>query len=326
MTTAFDSPHHRVGLVLAALGAIAFSFKAILVKLAYRYGVDAITLVMLRMVFSLPLFVILALWAGRGRARLSLAQWRRMALLGLTGYFLASTLDFVGLQYISASLERLIIYLTPTLVLLLGWRLLKRRITRPQWQAMAISYLGIVMVFGHEFLLGMTVMGSGAAHSAKLTSPASATLLGSSLVFASAMAYAIYLVYSGEFVKEVGAMRLAGWATSVACVLCMIQFACLRPLSALHVPAPVLWLSVINALGCTVLPVLAVMMAVERIGAGLVSQIGMLGPVSTIAMGALILNEPFAGWTVAGTVLVMSGVYWVTRSPAQASAARHNRR
>ena len=287
--------------MLAAAGSIAFSGKAIIVKLAYRHGVDAVTLIMYRMLFALPLFLALAWWAtyrqaGGRKPPLSRDDWLGIVGLGFTGYYLASFLDFWGLQYITASLERLILYLNPTLVLVLGWVLYKRRITRLQALAMAVSYGGVLVVFGHE---------------AGLQGPDA--LLGAALVFGSAISYAIYLVYSGELVQRLGSLRLVGLATSVACVLCLVQFVLLRPMSAALVAPEVIWLSVLNATLCTFAPVLMVMMAIERIGSGLAAQTGMVGPMSTIVMGVVILGEPFNGWIVVGTVLVLSGVFLVTR-------------
>ena len=284
-------------MLLATFGAIAFSGKAIIVKLAYRYGVDAITLIMYRMLFALPIFAAMAWWASRGKAALTRKDWLGVLWLGFTDYYLASFLDFAGLAYISASLERLILYLNPTLVLLLGLVLYGRRITRPQVFGMAISYGGVVLVFGHE----ITLLGRDAAW-------------GALLVFLSAISYALYLVYSGEMVKRLGALRLVGLATSVACLLCILQFVLLRPLSAAAVAPEVIWLSVLNATLCTAVPVLMVMMAIERIGAGLAAQTGMVGPMSTILMGVLILGEPFTAWVAAGTVLVIAGIFVFSRS------------
>jgi len=279
------------------LGAIAFSGKAIIVKLAYRYQVDAVTLIMLRMLFALPLFVLLAWWAGRGKAALRVRDWGAVALLGFSGYYLASFLDFVGLQYVSASLERLILYLSPTMVLLLGWLLFKRRVARRQLIALAVSYLGVLLVFGQELKIE-------GAH----------VWLGSALVFASTLSYALYLVYSGEVVQRLGALRLTGLATSVACVLCIVQFLLLRPVdTVLQVATPVLWLSLLNATACTFAPVLMVMMAIERVGAAVASQAGMIGPLSTIVMSVLILDEPFTAWVAVGTLLVLGGVWLLTR-------------
>ena len=294
------------GLLLASAGSIAFSGKAIIVKLAYRHGVDAVTLIMYRMLFALPLFLALAWWFSRGKPPLSRRDWLGIAGLGLTGYYLASFLDFWGLQYISASLERLILYLNPTLVLVLGWLLYGRRISRLQAVAMAVSYAGVLLVFGHE---------------ADFAGPDAA--LGALLVFGSAVSYAIYLVYSGELVKRLGSMRLVGLATSVACGLCLLQFVLLRPIEAATTVAPeVIWLSLLNATLCTFAPVIMVMMAIERLGAGLAAQTGMIGPMSTIAMGVIILGEPFNGWIVAGTVLVVAGVFLVTRFGTSVAAGK----
>ena len=286
------------GLLLAAAGSIAFSGKAIIVKLAYLHGVDAITLVMLRMLFALPFFIAMAWWAGRHQAPLTRNDWLGVLGLGFLGYYLSSYLDFLGLQYISASFERLILYLNPTLVLVLGWVLYKRKITYRQGMAMAVSYSGVLLVFGHE----VSLVGDNIA-------------LGAILVFGSAITYAIYLTYSGELVQRLGSLRLAGLATTVACFFCILQFVLLKPVAALNVAPEVIWLSMLNATVCTVLPVLLIMMAIERIGPGLTSQIGMIGPLSTLTMGAFFLNETFNLWILMGTVLVLGGVFWVTKAP-----------
>jgi drug/metabolite transporter (DMT)-like permease len=285
------------GLLLAAAGSIAFSGKAIIVKLAYRYGVDAVTLIMYRMLFALPIFAAMAWWASRGKAPLTGRDWLGVLGLGVTGYYLASFLDFAGLQYISASFERLILYLNPTLVLLLGWMLYGKRFTRMQAVGTAISYAGVLLVFGQE-------IGTVGTHAA----------WGATLVFASAVSYAVYLVYSGQMVQRLGSLRLVGLATSVACLCCIVQFMLLRPIDvALAVAPQVVWLSVLNATLCTAVPVLLVMMAIERIGAALAAQTGMIGPLSTIAMGALLLGEPFTAWLAAGTALVIAGIFVFTR-------------
>ena len=285
------------GLLLSAFGAIAFSGKAIIVKLAYRHDVDAVTLIMLRMVFALPLFVALALWAGRGKPALTRRDWIAVVGLGFSGYYLASFLDFMGLAYVSASFERLILYLNPTIVLLLGWLLFKRRVTGKQLIALAVSYSGVALVFGQE----LHIQGAN-------------VLLGAALVFGSAISYAIYLAFSGEEVRRLGALRLTGLATTVACLLCIGQFIVLRPLNSVLVIAPeVLWLSVLNATACTFAPVLMVMMAIERVGATLAAQMGMIGPMSTILMGVVLLGEPFTPWVAAGTFLVMGGVWLLTK-------------
>ena len=289
------------GLLLATLGAIAFSGKAIIVKLAYRYGVDAVTLIMYRMLFALPIFAMMAWWATYRRAggrapALTRKDWLGVLGLGFCGYYLSSFLDFAGLQYVTASLERLILYLNPTFVLMLGWLFYRKRVVLLQVAAMVISYAGVLVVFSHE----VTLQGQD-------------VLLGALLVLASAVSYAVYLVYSGELVRRLGASRLVGLATMVACLCCILQFLVVRPLSAALVAPQVIWLSILNATLCTAVPVLMVMMAVERIGAALAAQAGMVGPMSTILMGVVILGEPFNAWIVLGTALVMGGVFLVSK-------------
>jgi drug/metabolite transporter (DMT)-like permease len=290
------SQHVWPGFLMAAAGAIAFSGKAIIVKLAYRYDVDAVTLIMYRMLFALPMFLALAWFSARGKPALTRRDWITLTGLGFSGYYLSSFLDFAGLQYITASLERLILYLNPTMVLISSVLLFRAQVSVRQWVALGLSYLGVLVVFGHD----VNLMGGD-------------VWLGAGLVFASAISYALYLVFSGQAVKRFGSQRLTGIATSIACVFCIAQFFLLRPVTAMNVAPQVIWLSVLNAVLCTFCPVLLVMMAIERIGAGMTAQIGMVGPISTITMGILLLGEPFTIWIAIGTLLVLSGVWLLSR-------------
>jgi drug/metabolite transporter (DMT)-like permease len=290
------------GVALAALGAIAFSGKAIIVKLAYRHGVDAVTLIALRMAVALPFFAWISI-AIEGSAKtepLLRSDWPKIFVLGVLGYYLASYLDFLGLAYITATLERLILYLNPTLVLAIGVFWFKRRILPRQWLALALSYAGVVLALTHDFRLG----GSNIA-------------LGSILVFGSAVTYALYLVGSGEMVKRVGPLRLTAHASCVASLCCIVQFALTRPVSALTLPHEVYWLSLINGVACTVLPVFAVMFAIARVGAPTAAQIGMIGPVSTIIFSWLLLGEAMGVTQVVGTFLVVGGVFIVSQGSSQ---------
>ena len=284
------------GIFLATAGAIAFSGKAIIVKLAYRYGVDAVTLIMYRMLFALPLFLAMSWWAGRDRTALTGADLRLLSGLGFSGYYLASFLDFSGLQYISANLELLILYLNPTIVLAIGALRFHTPVTARQCVALLVSYLGVCLVFGHD----VTVVGPHIA-------------LGSALVLGSAVSYALYLVYSGQALKRLGPIRITGVASSIACLLCIAQFFILRPTSAMFVAPEVIWLSVLNATVCTVLPVLLVMIAIQRVGPSVAAQAGIIGPLSTIFLSVFILGEPFTPWLAAGTVLVLSGIWLLAR-------------
>lgn len=286
------------GLAIAILGAIFFSAKAIVAKLIYRYDVDAVTLLALRMLFSLPFFAAIALWqAGAGTAvPLTRGERARIVLLGLVGYYLSSFLDFLGLQYISAGLERLILFLSPSFVLLISFAFLNKKVARAEWLALLICYGGTALVFLHDARGG----GSNIA-------------LGSGLVLASAITYALYLLLSGELVRKVGTLRLVAYAMCVSSVACIAQFFLLRPAAMLVQPPEVYGLSLVNAVFCTVLPVYLTMLGVEKIGAASASQAGMVGPVSTLFLGALVLGEPITAIQLAGTGLVLCGMYVLSR-------------
>ena len=192
------------GLLLAALGAVAFSGKAIIVKLAYRHGVDAVTLIMYRMLFALPFFIAMAWWGGRGKPPLTRRDMLAVMGLGISGYYLASLLDFMGLQYISAGLERLILYLTPTLVMLLGWALRGARLSRRHWLAVLVSYSGALLVFGREMQLPGTAD----------------TALGASLVFGGTLSYALYLFSAANTCSAWGLCAWSGWPPALpACAV-----------------------------------------------------------------------------------------------------------
>lgn len=293
------------GLTIAVLGAILFSAKAILAKLMYRHGVDAMLVMALRMIMSVPFFFLIGWWQARKLAPLSWADRGRIVVLGMIGYYLSSFLDFLGLQYITAALERLILYLTPSFVLLLSVVFLKRSISRRQLVSLAIAYAGIVLVLSHD----LEIAGSN-------------VWLGTVLVTASAVFYAIYLIASGEAVKRIGALRLVAYAMCVSTVPSVLQFLLLRPAGQLLTqPLPVYWLSFLNAVMCTVLPVTMTMVAVARIGAPLASQAGLIGPVSTLLLGFWLLGEPITTWQLAGGALVMVGMYLLTSVPRAARQA-----
>ncbi|NHZ89308.1 EamA family transporter [Massilia sp. CCM 8733] len=287
------------GLALAIAGAVLFSTKAVLAKLMYRYHVDAVTVLAFRMLFSLPVFAAVALWKMRTEAPLPVADRWRLVLLGVVGYYLSSFLDFLGLQFISVGLERLILFLTPTFVLLITSVFLKRHISRIEWLALLVSYCGIVLVFVHDL--------DGGAGSTGRTS------VGALLVLGSALSYAVYLLMSGEMVRRIGSLRLVAYAMCVSSAVCIGQFFVLRPASMLVQPAAVYWYSLANGIFCTVLPVFMTMIAVQRIGASTASQAGMIGPVSTLFLGALVLKEPITAVQLGGTAMVLAGIYMLSK-------------
>ncbi|RFB65711.1 MULTISPECIES: DMT family transporter [unclassified Herbaspirillum] len=287
---------YLAGLLLAVVGAIFFSAKAIVAKLMYRYHVDAVMVISLRMMFSLPMFAVLAIWQARNSPPLAGRDYARIVFLGLIGYYLSSFLDFLGLQYISAGLERLILFLTPSFVLLISFTFYKRKVGLIEWGALLVSYLGTALVLQHDINTG-----------------GNNVVLGSVLVLGAAISYALYLIFSGELVRRVGAMRLVAYAMCVSSVACIIQFFVLRPASALVQPVEVYQLSLINAVFCTVLPVCLTMVAVSRIGAPSAAQAGLVGPVSTLFLGAMLLDEPITAIQLTGTALVLSGIYLLSR-------------
>lgn len=289
------------GYTLAFVGAIGFSGKAIVAKLLYRHGIDALAAVALRMLLAWPFFIAMAWWAGRGKAPLQGRDRVQVAILGFTGYYLASVLDFSGLQYISASLERLILFVYPTIVALIVATRLRVRITHNQALALAISYSGVLLAFGHEA-------------TTSLHQPGGRIVWGALLVLGSAVSYAVYLVLGGETVGRFGSLRLTGLASGTACALCVAQFCLLRPWHAWTEFSPAVWeLSALNASVCTVLPMWMVMRAMELIGSAHAAQVGMVGPLSTVLLAVWLLDEPLTLPLLLGTVLVLLGIGLLAR-------------
>jgi drug/metabolite transporter (DMT)-like permease len=292
------------GLALAMAGSVLFSGKAIVIKLAYRYGVDATTLITLRMLVAVPFFVAAYAFSSRGKLPLTSTDHLRLIVIGMLGYYAASYLDFLGLQYVTAGLERLVLYLNPTIVVILSALFLHKHLAGRDWLALALAYGGIAFVFWHD----VSFAGDGIA-------------LGATFVFMSAISYAIYLVMAGELVRRLGAIRLTSYAMLVSTIAVCIQFLIVNPVSSLAQPAPVYWLSLVNGVLCTVLPVFAIMLAVERLGANHTSMATMIGPVATILLAYVFLGEAISGWQLIGTALVLAGI-WIlsSRRPAPAAA------
>ena len=289
---------------------LGFSFKAILIKLAYQWEApDAITLLALRMLYSAPFFVVMAWWAARSPTAPVLrgADWQRLAWLGFIGYYLASLFDFLGLLYITASLERLVLFLYPTIVVVLSALLYRTPVIRRHVGALLMSYVGIAFVFWYDL---------------RVSGEVAATLTGGALVFASAVFYALYLVQAGDVIARLGSMRFIAWAMLGSTVFVLIHFLLTRPLAALLVPAPIHGLALAMALFSTVLPTWLIAEAIRRMGANNASVIGSLGPVFTIGLGAAILGESIHALQLAGAAFVVGGVLLVTfKAKADATAA-----
>jgi RarD protein len=291
------SGYHQ-GILLAAIGAILFSSKAIVIKLSYPYGPTAETLLGLRMAFAFPFFLLALHWfEKKPKPVMRLKDWLQITLLGAIGYYLASYLDFLGLQYITVGLERVILYLNPAIVLLLSALFLGKRITPMQFMAMVIAYIGVVFVYWHD----LSVSSDG-------------LLIGTLLVFGSAISYAIYLVLAGEMVERVGSIRLVVYASTASAVCCVIQALVVDPPAMFNQPAPVYWLTLVNATVCTVVPMTAVMMAIKRLGSNIAAQAGAIGPVATIFLGWFFLSEQITWLQIIGTAIVVTGIWLLVQS------------
>lgn len=286
-----------IGIALAAGAVIAFSFRPILVKLAYTYVEDPVTLLALRMVFALPFFLAAALWAGRDAAlpRLSPGEIAAMAGLGFLGYYLASFLDFLGLQYVSAGVGRLLLFLYPTIVVLLSAAFLGKRIRLGDVGALLLTYVGVALVLS-------TALGGSQPN----------LPLGAVFVFGGAVTYAIYLTAGSHLVRRVGSMRFSAYALAAASIVAIVQFLALRPISALHLPGHVYAIMITMAVFCTVIPVFMTAEALRRIGANHVAMIGALGPVSVIVVSYFGLDEVMTPLQLCGAVLVVLGVVMVS--------------
>ncbi len=294
------------GAIVAFLAAVFFSTKAIFVKLTYVHGADAISALALRMIMALPFLLVAGWYSTRNGARpLTRADWKGILTLGFLGYYLSSLLDFLGLQYITASLERLILFLYPTIVALISWAFLKKPIGYRGIGALALSYAGISISFVKDL-----------EHSGDTAT----VLIGGGFVFACTITYALYIVGSGEMVGRIGALRFGAYATVVAALCCLLQFALTRPLSALDLPWQVYGYSLAMAVIATVLPVIMTAKAIQMIGAPRVAIIAAVGPISTILMAWQFLGEPIGWEQIVGAALVMSGVLLISLKKRPAPA------
>ncbi|WP_231969444.1 DMT family transporter [Polynucleobacter necessarius] len=223
----------------------------------------------------------------------------KLFFLGFLGYFLSSYIDCLGLQYISVGLERIVLYLTPTIVLVISYFVLKKSISRLQWCSLVVGYIGVFIVFIQD-----------------ASSTGISAWLGMVLVFGSACSYAAYMIEAGEMVKRIGSVRLVVYASSASAVLSLLQ-STFHHLSAIFEQLPIIyWYSLRNASLCTVIPMLLIMIAINHIGSPLVAQAGILSLVSTIFMGYFILAEPITWIQISGMALVISAMWLLVRNDA----------
>lgn len=288
------------GIFLALMAALGFSIKAIFVKLAYLAApVDAITLLSLRMMFSLPFFLIGGIKYLNKGPKLDTKDWLWLIFLGFTGYYGASILDFMGLQYISAGLERVILFAYPTLTILIGVLFLDKTFSRKLAVALILCYAGIALVFLSDHSLAET---------------GSAPSIGAALVFASAVSYACYNAFSERSIIKLGSARFSILALIVSIVAVQLHFLVENSVSALIQPTEIYFYCLAMALFSTVMPVFFQSAAIQRIGAGTTALVGMAGPIMTIFLGWLVLDEPLTVIQLSGSALVLFGVYQLRQS------------
>ena len=284
-------------MLFALAGTISFAFRPVLIKLGYAaHPVSATTLLFLRMTLALPFFLAMAWWL-RGAAPIARRDWLGIVGLGFLGYYLASLLDFLGLQYVPAGPGRLIMFLYPTLVVILSALFLGKPATRRELAALGVTYAGIALVLSNQI---------GAAPENRLF------LLGAALIFSSAMCYAVYLVTGSQLVQRVGSARFTAYTMIVSTVPAVVQLLLLESSASLELPAAVWWYAILLATVCTVLPVFLVAEALKRIGANHFALIGGLGPVTTVLADFGLLGGALTGVQMLGGALVIFGVLLVS--------------
>jgi len=285
------------GISLVLLGAVCFSIKAIIIKLAYGIAIDPVTLLTLRMGFSLPFFVAVPILYKRKihEQRVSKKDWIKILILGILGYYVASIFDFWGLQYVTAGLERLILFVYPTIVVLLSAIFLKKPITKNIVFALILTYLGVFIIFSDTQI-----------HSQNNV------FLGASLIFVSAFTYAAYLVGSGSLIPKLGSVMFNAYAMIVSCLAVLIHFAFAQPTNLLRLPVEFYYFGFSISIISTVIPTFLVAEGINLIGAGKASIVASVGPVITIFLGYWFLNEPFTFYELIGTLFVLGGVLWIS--------------
>ena len=283
------------GFIITFIGAIFFSTKAIIVKLAFAHTqTDPVTLLALRMLFSLPFYVAIGLLASNKRSNVYFTrrQWVYIIALGLTGYYVSSLCDFIGLQYISAGLERLILFIYPTLAVILNALLFRQRVNGYQKLAMALTYLGIGIAFWGEMKIDASNPGF---------------YVGSLFCFFCALTFAVYLTGSGKMIAETGATKFTSYAMISACGGIFIHYF-VTGHTVHHMDSHLLWYGFALAILATVIPTFLMSNGIKKIGSSNAAIVSSIGPVSTILQAHFILGESITVAQVSGTVLVIIGV------------------
>jgi drug/metabolite transporter (DMT)-like permease len=290
-----------LGTIFVLIGAILYSSKAVMVKIAYQYDVDSTSLLTLRMLFSLPFYLLILLWRVKGPDKhnpMAAKEWMVIIFLGLAGYYLASFSDFVGLQYVSAGLERLILFTYPTMVVLMMAVFYKQKINGIIWLALIMTYIGIGFAFLDKVAL---------QESANLWK-------GAFYVFLAAFFYAIYVVGSGQLVKKAGTLRFTSIGMIAAALGIILQHGITHQWDLWQFHNQVYFISFIIAIVATVIPSYLVMEGIKRIGATNAAIVGSVGPISTIVLAYIFLKEQFGWMQLLGTLIVIFGVIIISKN------------
>ena len=289
--------HFWYGISIGVLGIVMFSSKAIMVKLAYNYGVDAISILLLRMLFSFPFYIVIA-WIYRNQNTADKPyskDYLWLIFFGFVGYYLASYFDFVGLIYIKASLERIILFLYPTIVLLLNKLFLKQQITKIQSAAIGLTYLGIIIAFSDEVVISGTD-----------------TYLGGFFILLSAITYASYLVGSGWLIPKFGVVKFTTYAMLVSCICVFIHYSIIGEINLFSFSREVYGLGFLIAVFSTVIPSFLVSTSIKMISSSNFAIVAGIGPISTIILAVVFLNERLTLLQLFGAIIVVFGILIVS--------------
>jgi drug/metabolite transporter (DMT)-like permease len=267
-----------------------------MVKIAYQYHVDAISILLLRMLFSFPFYIVIAyLYRNKSKTQKTTKDWLWLVFFGVVGYYLASYFDFVGLVYIKASLERIILFLYPTIVLILNKLFLKQRITTPQLIAIALTYLGILIAFWDE----VNVSGEG-------------TIIGGVLILLSALTYASYLVGSGWLIPKFGVVQFTAYAMLVSCISVFAHYSITNQVNLFNFSFEVYVLGFLIAVFATVIPSFLVSASIKMISSSNYAIIAGVGPISTIILATIFLEERLTFIQLIGALVVISGIVFIS--------------
>jgi len=283
---------YALAMMLTLAGMILFSAKGLFIKFAYQYQVDTVTLMAIRMGIAVPIYLMIGFYSERyHQQRISSGQLMAVSGFGFLGYYLASYLDMHGLHYISVSLERVVLYLYPTFVLLLSAFVLKQRITRAELLSLLFAYLGIVFIFVEGMTNGMDDI-----------------LLGGILVALSAFVFAIFMVGSGKHISVVGSVRFTAYAMSAAGFAVFIHYFISGRTGLLQQHQQVYYWGFILSILSTIIPTFLISHGMKVLGAKKVSLLGVIGPVSTMIMGVIFLDESLSLMQLAGVMIVILAV------------------